>query len=58
VHYAPVYLHSYYRQRGYRAGLAPVAEMASSQLLTLPLFPAMTGEDVERVVGNLVKSLV
>lgn len=57
VHYAPVYLHSYYRQRGYQAGLAPVAEAASKQLLTLPLFPAMSSVDVDRVVSALTKSL-
>jgi perosamine synthetase len=56
VHYAPVYLHSYYRQRGYAAGMAPVAEAASSRLLTLPLFPAMAANDVERVVAALVRA--
>jgi perosamine synthetase len=53
VHYAPVHLHSYYRQRGYAAGLAPVAEAVSNRLLTLPLFPAMTAGDVDRVIGAL-----
>ncbi len=56
VHYAPVYLHSYYRERGYTAGIAPVAEAASSRLLTLPLFPAMAASDVERVVTALVRA--
>jgi len=53
VHYAPVYLHSYYRQRGYAAGIAPVAEAASRRLLTLPLFPAMANDDANRVVASL-----
>jgi perosamine synthetase len=53
VHYAPVYLHSYYRARGYAAGLCPVAEEAARHILTLPLFPAMTGADVARVVMAL-----
>lgn len=57
VHYAPVYLHSYYQQRGYAAGIAPVAETASSRLLTLPLFPAMAASDVERVVAALVGAI-
>jgi perosamine synthetase len=57
VHYAPVYLHSYYLQRGYAAGIAPVAETASSRLLTLPLFPAMAAGDVERVVTALGKAI-
>jgi len=56
VHYAPVYLHSYYRERGYRPGLAPVAEAVSRQILTLPMFPAMTGTDVARVVSGLQRA--
>ena len=53
VHYAPVYLHSYYRARGYATGLCPVAEDAARHILTLPLFPAMTDADVARVVMAL-----
>lgn len=53
VHYAPVYLHSFYRARGYRPGLCPVAEEASRHVLTLPMFPAMTEADVARVVDAL-----
>jgi perosamine synthetase len=53
VHYAPVYLHSFYRARGYRPGLCPVAESASRQILTLPMFPAMTEADVARVTEAL-----
>jgi UDP-4-amino-4,6-dideoxy-N-acetyl-beta-L-altrosamine transaminase len=56
VHYAPVYLHSYYRARGYRAGLCPVAEQASREILTLPMFPAMTRADVQRVVDALTRA--
>jgi perosamine synthetase len=56
VHYAPVYLHSYYRARGYKPGLAPVAEALSKQILTLPMFPAMTQGDVARVVGALTRA--
>lgn len=53
VHYAPVYLHSHYRRLGYSEGLAPQAEAASRQILTLPMFPAMTRADVARVVAAL-----
>src|SRR5579883_3369314 len=53
VHYAPVYLHSHYRKLGYGEGLAPKAEAASRQILSLPMFPAMTRADVGRVVAAL-----
>ncbi|MFB3917616.1 MAG: UDP-4-amino-4,6-dideoxy-N-acetyl-beta-L-altrosamine transaminase [Terriglobales bacterium] len=51
VHYIPVHLHPYYRQRfGLGAGMCPVAEAAYSQILSLPLFPQIRDEDVEKVV--------
>lgn len=54
VHYLPVYLHPFYRQQfGLLPGLCPRAEEAYSQLLTLPLFPAMSDEDVKYVVSTL-----
>jgi perosamine synthetase len=57
VHYVPVYWHPYYRDRGYRRGLCPVAERAYERLLTLPLFPAMTDADVDDVVTAVAKVL-
>ena len=57
VHYSPVYLHSFYQQRGYQRGIAPVAEAVSKTILTLPLFPSMTASDVDRVVGSLISAI-
>lgn len=56
VHYAPVYRHSHYARLGYKAGLCPNAEAASRQILTLPMFPAMTEADVRRVVSALTRA--
>ena len=51
VHYRPVHLHTFYRREfGYGPGLCPVAEREYERILTLPLFPAMTDDDVEDVV--------
>jgi perosamine synthetase len=51
VHYVPVHLHRFYRERfGTGPGLCPIAEAAYERLLTLPLFPAMKDEDVLRVL--------
>jgi perosamine synthetase len=55
VHYVPVHLHSFYRARGYGPGLCPVAEQAYDEILTLPMFPAMTGGDVDRVATALAE---
>lgn len=51
VHYIPVHLQPYYRRHWATApGLCPVAEAAYPELLTLPLFPAMTDRDSDRVI--------
>ncbi|MEW6458899.1 MAG: UDP-4-amino-4,6-dideoxy-N-acetyl-beta-L-altrosamine transaminase [Bacillota bacterium] len=50
VHYLPVYSHPYYRSLGYPPGLCPRAEAYYEAALTLPLFPAMTDEEVQRVI--------
>ncbi|MGA2374028.1 MAG: UDP-4-amino-4,6-dideoxy-N-acetyl-beta-L-altrosamine transaminase [Candidatus Sulfotelmatobacter sp.] len=56
VHYIPVHLHPYYRDRfGYRGGEYPVAETAYEQLISLPMFHAMTEQDVEDVIAAVSK---
>jgi perosamine synthetase len=51
VHYIPVHLHPFYRERfNLTRGLCPVAEAAYDQLLTLPLFASMSDDDVEDVI--------
>ena len=59
VHYLPVYWHPFYQQRfGYPKGLCPVAEAAYETILSLPLWPGMTDDQVERVtqeIGRLLR---
>jgi len=56
VHYIPVHLHPFYRERfGTGPGLCPIAEAASEAILSLPMFPAMTDRDVTDVVAALRK---
>ncbi|RED65061.1 UDP-4-amino-4,6-dideoxy-N-acetyl-beta-L-altrosamine transaminase [Cohnella lupini] len=50
LHYIPVYLHPHYQRLGYPQGLCKKAEELYSSMITLPLFPAMTDEDVEDVI--------
>ena len=53
VHYPAVHLFSYYRARGWREGMLPVAERIGRSILTLPLFPAMSDGDPGRVCAAL-----
>ncbi len=50
LHYIPIYLHPHYRRLGYPQGLCEKAEELYRSMITLPLFPAMTDEDVEDVI--------
>lgn len=50
VHYIPVHYHPFYKKTFHTGkGLCPAAEAAYEQILTLPLFPAMTDEDIKAV---------
>jgi dTDP-4-amino-4,6-dideoxygalactose transaminase len=52
VAWQPLHLHPYYRDTyGYAAGDFPVAAATWPRVLSLPLFPGMTEEDVDQVVG-------
>ncbi len=54
VHYIPVHLHPYYRKRmGTGPGMCPVAEAAYERIVSLPMFPAMSDADVERVIREV-----
>jgi perosamine synthetase len=58
VHYIPVHLHRYYRDRfGYRGGEFPIAEDAYERLISLPMFHGMTDVDVNDVIRAVSKVL-
>ncbi|MFW6029437.1 MAG: UDP-4-amino-4,6-dideoxy-N-acetyl-beta-L-altrosamine transaminase [Halanaerobiales bacterium] len=53
VHYIPVYYHSYYQELGYKKGLCPNAEELYDRIITIPLYPKMTDEDVDEVIKRV-----
>ncbi len=56
VHYFPVHLHPFYRRHfKTREGQCPVAEAASREILTLPLFPRMSDLDIQDVINAVQK---
>ncbi len=53
-----IHLMPHYRERfGYKPGRFPVSEDASDRLLSLPFFPSMTEDQVERVCEALDEAL-
>ncbi|GAJ06437.1 unnamed protein product, partial [marine sediment metagenome] len=56
VHYIPVHLHPFYRERfATGPGLCPVAEAAYERIVTLPIFPHMSDDDMDDVITTLRK---
>jgi UDP-4-amino-4,6-dideoxy-N-acetyl-beta-L-altrosamine transaminase len=57
VHYIPIHLQPYYRARGFAPGDFPVVEAYHERALTLPLHPALSDADVERIVSVTRRAL-
>ena len=56
VHFIPVHLHPYYRQTfGHKRGDFPSAERIYDRIVSLPLYPKMTEEDVGDVTAAVNK---
>ncbi len=55
VHYIPTYYFPYYEKLGYKKGLCPNAEKLYEEILSLPLYYAMTDADVESVIEAVTK---
>ena len=52
VHFIPVHTFTYYREKyGYRPGDFPVAFRESERLVSLPLHPGLSDDDVRDVVA-------
>ncbi|MDR6738238.1 dTDP-4-amino-4,6-dideoxygalactose transaminase [Herbaspirillum sp. 1173] len=56
-HYPSIHLLKLYRERGFKEGMFPVAERVGQRIVSLPMFNAMSKEDVERSVET-VKSVL
>ena len=58
VHYIPLHLHPYWRERyDLRAEAFPASQHAYERMLSLPLYTRMTGADVDRVAASLRRAL-
>jgi perosamine synthetase len=54
VHWRPLHLHPYYEESGWLPSDFPVATALFPRLVSLPLFPSMTHDEVETVVATVV----
>ena len=54
VHYPAITGFTLYKDQGYKTSDTPIAERIGRSILTLPLFPTMSDEDVARIAKELV----
>ena len=55
IHYVPIYWFPYYQQLGYKKGLCPKAEDIYKGIMSIPLYPRMTNQDVDDVIHAVSK---
>ncbi len=55
VHYIPVYWFPYYQKLGYQNGICPAAEKIYKGIMSIPLYPKMTDQDVDDVIHAVKK---
>ena len=55
VHFIPIHLHPYYRDKyGFKPDDFPVAYREYQRIISLPLYPKMTDQDVEDVIETVI----
>ena len=57
VHYIPVYRQPYYENLGFKPGHCPEAEHYYSEAISLPMYPALTEAQQDRVITALQKAM-
>lgn len=58
IHYPiPCHLQPAYKYLGYRAGDFPQAEILCQQILSLPMYPGLTGDRIGRIVATIKSAI-
>jgi UDP-4-amino-4,6-dideoxy-N-acetyl-beta-L-altrosamine transaminase len=55
IHYIPCHLMPYYKNFGWKEGDMPNAELYYKNCISIPMFPSMTDEEIERVITEIHK---
>jgi UDP-4-amino-4,6-dideoxy-N-acetyl-beta-L-altrosamine transaminase len=57
LHYIPVYRQPYYEDMGFRVGYCPEAEQYHKEMISIPMFAALTAEQQDYVIQMLTEVL-
>lgn len=59
IHYpVPVHLQKAYEELGYREGDLPLTEQCASEILSLPLFPEIKEDEIEKVIESVQSFMI
>jgi len=58
VHFIPLHLHPFYRDAGgYQPGDFPIATRVFDRIVSLPIYPSMSDENVDRVIAAVTRTI-
>jgi dTDP-4-amino-4,6-dideoxygalactose transaminase len=57
LHYIPVYRQPYFEAMDFEVGYCPEAEQYHKEAISLPMYPALTKEDQQKVINTLTEAL-
>ncbi|MCK4787469.1 MAG: DegT/DnrJ/EryC1/StrS family aminotransferase, partial [Desulfobacteraceae bacterium] len=57
THYIPLHLNSFYRKLGDKKGDFPLSERLKGSLVRLPMYPALTKEDLDHIVYSVKETM-
>ena len=58
VHYIPVHLQPFYKDKGFKNGDLPNAERFSNNVISIPLYPSLNKKDQSTVVEKLKETFL
>jgi dTDP-4-amino-4,6-dideoxygalactose transaminase len=57
LHYIPVYRHPFYEAMGFKASYCPEAELYHQEVLSIPIYAAMTKTQLDEVIYQITRVL-
>ena len=57
IHYIPIHMQPYYKNMGFKSGDFPDSEQYYKEAISLPMFPAMSEVEQDRVIDVLTSKL-
>ena len=57
LHYLPVHLHPFYKQKGFKKGNFPISELHASTAISIPIYYNLSKKNQLKII-NIIKSIL